>query len=223
MGKLALPEAVKPDAETAIVEGWVTSQHVPTFKEVVSLVRCSPTLRIAFDADWQIGVGRASKVGWVRQEVMRCHGEGLHGPIEASATAESELQGFIDESEIDPDYWDGIADAVSFLLTNRTPLLQPVIDWTSAAIVGLWTRPKETSGPHPLKHSPRDIMVTYFLNQMDKLGVPITENEATKMGESACHAISVGLAGHYTVPSAKTLMNIWSRRSQNWRLNNGNE
>lgn len=199
-------------------------QEPLSFADLVELAKTSPALRIAFDTTWQTGMNRESKISYYKQEIFKLHGinpyfsETLVEPSSAHT-----LESVIDESQTDADVWDALSYAVSEIVRDGLPIEPTSRDWASEVIGGRRTRPKVRSGPHPLKHSARDLMVVYFLSELTRFRAPISENEATFRGQSACHAISEALSGYYTVPSPKTLMNIWSNRSQNWKTINGNE
>ncbi|MBM1634385.1 hypothetical protein [Sulfitobacter mediterraneus] len=186
------------------------------FDQLVELARTSSALRIAFDSDWQINMNRSGKVAFFRQELFLLHG------IEPYFSEETEdwsthhtLAEILKESLSDPDVWDALSAVVSEIVRDNLPLLPETREWASGTIAGTISRPAVGRGPHPLKYSARNSMVVFFLSHLEKYGVPITENEATHKNQSACDAISEGLGNHFAVPSPKTLMNIWSNRSQN--------
>jgi len=150
------------------------------FDELVDLALTATELRIAFDPMWQVGMNRASKVNFYRQETFKLHG--IHpyvGCTDMPLTSALTLDQIAENSLIDADVWDGFSQAVSEVIRDNHAVSDVARDWASAVVGGYYQRPREKGGPHPLKHSARDTMLVAFLYKLDCCDIPITENEAT--------------------------------------------
>lgn len=218
MGNAPLPEPLQNDEWKLKLKNMHSVSGMLSFSDLVDLVRTAPALRVAFDTDWQVGINRMAKVNFYKANTFRLHGiRPFHIDHPYDVPKGMSLESISEESLVDADVWDGFSTAVSEIIRDNLPLLPASRLWASEVVSGERNRPKVKPGPHSLKHDARDTSVVSFLFELEQVGIQITENEATKNGKSACHAISEGLSGYYTVPSPKSLMNIWSSRSQNWR------
>jgi hypothetical protein len=74
MGRAELSDPLASDDWDAKYEEFKSLRRALEFSELVDLARTILERRIAFDANYQIGMNRMSKVGYYRQETLSCTG-----------------------------------------------------------------------------------------------------------------------------------------------------
>lgn len=216
MVQIELPPAVSEDEWDEEICAFKQAGKKPDFESICYFAVRSPALRVAFDSDFASFFPSEVCTDWVRSIVIKVHGvEDI--PLEGfdAENIDKHLALIIKKSEIDPDFFDGLSQGLAALIMERWQLHDAAIKWLADVLNGRATRPKKSRGQHRFANHGRDFSIIKFLYDMESIGAPIAESEASSTGATACHAIKFVFDGLFPtlVPSAKTLMNIWSRRN----------
>lgn len=213
MGEISLPAAKSIDEwEDALATLRVTN-HVPDYSKLVELCRRSPMLRFAFNRERHMETENITVFNvsnGVRFALGIAHWS--ERPPPADEIVEQFFLEMIEAAETNREIFDGLALVLGFAQRRRAQVPECANNWIANYLSQRLTIPKRRTGQHPFINRERDELLRHFLRDIQSLGVGITENEATYRESSTAHAIVEALGNNYTVPNAKTLMNIWSKR-----------
>ncbi|MBV7410325.1 hypothetical protein [Maritimibacter sp. DP1N21-5] len=185
--------------------------RAPTFSEMVWLAKVAPHLKFAFENDLHISY--RSTVKRAAQGIAVTHG---HNPTDIPPEyqpTDRTFNGLVEAALEDRFWFDALRYAIATLIENDIPLCEQFAFFIADVLQDKVEIPSKRRGPDPFPIRERDFWIIQFLKDIEKLGGRITENEATFTENTACHAILEAWEGTPDLPTAKTLMNIWSRRS----------
>jgi hypothetical protein len=187
----------------------------PSFSQICELARSYPFMMSAFcfDADWIDHNSHftplfASEIEWAHDV-----DSGSFSQTNDGRTVDEVVQDAIIFASECSYRFDAALLACSNILSAKKILHPDLLSWLVKYLNDFTVRPKHKRGPDNMRNSKRDALIVMFLEEIETLGYPITENEGTFQGVSACHAFFEALGERFDVPSAKRLMNIWSGRN----------
>ncbi|MFT6022501.1 MAG: hypothetical protein ACI9PY_000612 [Ascidiaceihabitans sp.] len=126
-----------------------------------------------------------------------------------------ELTSMIELAQTNSEAHDALCVFAAYCIELGSQLDVSLKAWLVQLLRGEIVRPKPKKGPFQFKNLNRDKCLILHLSFIEMTGAKITENDGTFVGQSACHSVNEALSGRVDVPSPKTLMKIWSNRSQN--------
>jgi hypothetical protein len=126
-----------------------------------------------------------------------------------------ELTSMIELAQTNSEAHDALCVFAAYCIELGSQLDVSLKAWLVQLLRGEIVRPKPKKGPFQFKNLNRDKCLILHLSCIERTGAKITENDGTFVGQSACHSVNEALSGRVDVPSPKTLMKIWSNRSQN--------
>lgn len=209
-----LPEEISYDDWNAVIQSYKVSGLTPTYAEVLELAKGSWMLREAFtdDFSYELGSFQAGKTRFQTHWILGI----IKVPNKelSDKEIETKILQVINGAKTDRDVFDGFFQALGKVIERGLPIPKPAQAAIAEFLMAVPERPARKRGRHPEEKIYRDSPLLMFFNDMHSIGVSITENEASFRGESAAHAVVEAYADFDDVPSVKTLMNLWSKRSR---------